>query len=173
MLINAGEDPLDAWDRTTEAVGSLIACGTRPLILGGGGAITYAALRAFPSERLGVVHFDARPDLSPIDPVGLDDTNVFSHIVERFGFVGPGLGVLAPEGDGCTIIASHALLHFGSGAADARVALERWRALGCPSQSQYVIEAIPRARPRMADEREWLVERRHYRFAIRPPVTPL
>ncbi len=102
VRVASGEDPHDAYDRITEAVRRLLDSGTTPLILGGDHSITYPILRAFPHERLGVIQFDTRPDLGPLEPGGLDPQNVFSWVLERLEFVERihqiGLRGLAPGG---------------------------------------------------------------------------
>lgn len=58
------EAPADR-ERIEKAVGGLLDRGLRPLLLGGDHSVTYPALRAFAARdsRLGILHFDAHPDL--------------------------------------------------------------------------------------------------------------
>jgi len=88
VFIAPGEDPQKIYDRITKVVRELIDCGTIPLVLGGDHSITYPILRAFPSERLGVIHLDAHTDLGePMPGAGLHHGNVFTVVLERLEYV--------------------------------------------------------------------------------------
>ncbi len=88
VLVLPGEPPSDSLDRVTRAVAELVEAGSIPLIIGGDHSISYAALRALPTERLGVLHLDAHTDLGgAYVEAGLHHGNVFSFVLERLEFV--------------------------------------------------------------------------------------
>lgn len=88
VFIAPGEEPQRIYDRITRVVRELLDSGSIPLIFGGDHSITYPILRAFPSERLGVIHVDAHTDLGePLPGADLHHGNVFTLVLERLEFV--------------------------------------------------------------------------------------
>ena len=87
VYLATGESPEVTYDRITEVVTELLDSGTVPFVLGGDHSITYPVLRAFPCERLRILHLDAHTDLGDVDGAGLHHANVFTVVLDRLEFV--------------------------------------------------------------------------------------
>lgn len=83
-----GSAPELVYGRVTEAVREILDAGSIPVVLGGDHSLTYPILRAFPEQRMGIIHLDAHTDLSdPLPGAGLDHGNVFTYVLEELPHV--------------------------------------------------------------------------------------
>lgn len=90
VTVAPGEAGPVLYARVTEAVRTLLAAGTVPLIVGGDHSLTAPALAAFAPGPIQVVHLDAHSDLGDLEragPTGLHHGNVFSVVLEQLPFV--------------------------------------------------------------------------------------